>query len=289
VIDFAKNRGLIHEEELKCAFFQQQQVTLHPIVNFYRVEGEVVRHAMIVISDDLTHDFHAVKTFMSRATAALQEVVGTDIEKRIVFSDGCSAQYKSCGPLADLSLDDGNVNRNFYGSEHGKGEGDAEIGTLNRSLDRAIVARRRGRITQIATAFDVFRYAVQNLSKTTGDSRRTYIYVKSGEIDRNRPETTVKTLAGTRAIHQAQNLPEPYSLLVRGLSCFCSPCIHETFDRCHNKGIVGAFKKVGLKPINVEIPVVNLDDSAAILNAIDFDENGEVEIRNAFKFMDSLN
>jgi hypothetical protein len=36
VMDFAKNRGVSYQEEAKAAFFSNSQITMHPIVNYYR-------------------------------------------------------------------------------------------------------------------------------------------------------------------------------------------------------------------------------------------------------------
>lgn len=36
VMDFAKNRGINYQEEIKAAFFANSQITMHPIVNYYQ-------------------------------------------------------------------------------------------------------------------------------------------------------------------------------------------------------------------------------------------------------------
>lgn len=144
VMDFAKNRDIMYQDEIKAAFFTNQQVTLHPIVTYYRGENSsLVKESNIVISEDNNHDYHAVAHFENLVDLHIADRLNKKPQHKIVFSDGCSAQYKSKGPFADLSLQSSlRINRNFFGSEHGKSDCDAEIGILNRNVDRAIIGRQ---------------------------------------------------------------------------------------------------------------------------------------------------
>ena len=45
------------------------------------------------------------------------------------------------------------MQRNYYGSEHGKGEGDGEIGVINRAVDRATCIFGRQSIIRNAFQF----------------------------------------------------------------------------------------------------------------------------------------
>lgn len=104
----------------------------------------------------------------------------------VIFSDGCGAQYKSYGPLADLSLQRLSTDHSYYGSEHGKSESDGETGTINRAVDRAIV----GRQVVIHDASDLVDWCGANLSQSSGGCTRRFFLVT--EINRARPETNVK-------------------------------------------------------------------------------------------------
>jgi hypothetical protein len=141
-MDFAKNRGITYQNEIKSVFYSQEQVTMHPVVTYYKSGNSLVRDSSIVISDDHVHDFHAVHHFGRIVDDHIAEKCGTSPEKKVIFSDGCSAKYKSKGPFADLSLDAAHIDRNYFGSEHGKGDCDAEIGHINKLLDRAIIGTR---------------------------------------------------------------------------------------------------------------------------------------------------
>lgn len=109
VMDFAKNRGITYQNEIKSVFYSQEQVTMHPVVTYYKSGNSLVRDSSIVISDDHVHDFHAVRHFARIVDDHIAKKRGTSPEKKVIFSDGCSAQYKSKGPFADLSLDAANI------------------------------------------------------------------------------------------------------------------------------------------------------------------------------------
>jgi hypothetical protein len=193
------------------------------------------------------------------------------------------------------------LNRNYFGSEHGKADGDGEIGSINRSLDRAIISRR----SQINSASTAYKYCEENLTDlaTESVSKRSFLLVNSGEVQRDRPETEVKTLKGTRQIHQLINTDETHSIKVRKLSCFCTNCITENYIECANLCRTGLFQdeklrlKVKDQPIAVDedinnnIDVENMNNSRVILEGLEFDENGEVEIplviqdKNIFDFI----
>jgi len=61
-----------------------------------------VCESAVFISGDLVHDAHAVEHFTRTYEEYLKEG-GVEIEKEVMFSDGCAAQYKSKLPFYFLS------------------------------------------------------------------------------------------------------------------------------------------------------------------------------------------
>ena len=76
---------------------------MHPCVAFYKKDGVLVRHSLVFVSDDTTHDHHAVHHYTVGSVDALLKV-RKEVETIYLFSDGCSSQYKGRGTFADLSL-----------------------------------------------------------------------------------------------------------------------------------------------------------------------------------------
>ena len=86
-------------------------------------------------------------------------------------------------------------------SEHGKGEADGETGLLSQAMERA---RAQGRNIG---CFEDFVAWTKGCSLACEDSEkatqaRLFIPVRKGEIERNRPETLVGTVVGSRKFHQ---------------------------------------------------------------------------------------
>ncbi|WAR17806.1 VRTN-like protein, partial [Mya arenaria] len=230
VLDFAKNREVKHQDEIKSAYFTAEHITIHPIVSYYRGENGTVRETSIIISEDNNHDYHAVNHFQQLVDQHLATQLGKTPRKK----NSVHSQYKSKGPFADLAHADVEINRNFFGSEHGKGDCDGETGVFNRAVDRAIIGRK----VVINDAHDLFNYAKSNLELDDTFAKRKFFFVENGDISRDRLETEVKTLVNTRKIHQALNTKTKNVLKVRNLSCFCKNCEDGDYSNCLNTAYV---------------------------------------------------
>jgi hypothetical protein len=64
---------------------------------------EIVTDLIILISNDLTHDHHAVQHFVEKSVALLKEE-GISFNPLIQFSDGAPGQYKSRISFTDPSF-----------------------------------------------------------------------------------------------------------------------------------------------------------------------------------------
>ena len=82
---------------------------------------------------------------------------GIRIEKLIQFSDGAPTQYKGKVNFADLSysLEDYGVptEKHYFGSRHGKGPCDREIGTIKKSVTLAVKSRA-AEVSEAKSFFD---------------------------------------------------------------------------------------------------------------------------------------
>ena len=71
---------------------------------------------------------------------------GVDFNRLVQFSDGAPMQYKNRIAFADCScaMQDLGImsERHFFGSRHGKGPCDREIGVIKKSVARAVAARQ---------------------------------------------------------------------------------------------------------------------------------------------------
>ncbi|RUS78710.1 hypothetical protein EGW08_013531 [Elysia chlorotica] len=73
-------------EVLLVEDFGKQQITLHPIVAYYKNDSfQLVRHALMYISNDIGHDYHIVNCFTEMALTFLRGE--TEVESVIILRD----------------------------------------------------------------------------------------------------------------------------------------------------------------------------------------------------------
>ncbi|XP_069115710.1 uncharacterized protein [Argopecten irradians] len=253
-MDFAENFTCFSQNEVQAAHWAQNSVTLHPVIARYKCpecNDDIIEESIDVVSDDLTHDCHAVHVFTDKVFSYIKNTRQIDIERAIIISDGCAAKYKSKIPFMDVSCSmndyDVSVERCYYGSRHGKNRCDGEAGVIKSNARRAV---KSGAIIKDAlTFFEV----VKSLEKTpTGTqckhSLRKIIFVHSHEIQRERPDRNAKTLAGTRKIHSLRGLSRG-ELATRRLSCFSEECVGLKYEKCLNTQHVDKWKTTKMKHI----------------------------------------
>jgi hypothetical protein len=256
VLDFAENYACTLQDEAQSCHWHHEQVTVHPVVAYYKCDkpeckGAAVTESLVVISDDKKHDHHAVRHFVTTVNRFLQAQRSIDIAHEVHFTDGCSSQYKSKGPFYDISLainDYGfTLERCFFGSRHGKGPSDGESAVVKRKASVAVAAGS----TVIRNEEEFFRFAVENMTKESeidgicNHFRRTFFWVGTETIKRDRDQTRMKTLPGTRLLHSVKCVDKG-CLGTRKLSCFCRGCVSGVGE-CSNTEYVEPWKLVQLK------------------------------------------
>lgn len=258
VMDFSENDTCVFQDEVQSAHWHHDQVTVHPIVTYYGCKtcAKPVCESMVFISNDLGHDHHAVQSFFAHALTHLQDVRSLQLQRVVQWT----SQYKSKGPFADISLSSSDfglaVERNFYGSRHGKGPSDGESAVVKSHASNAVKA---GRAT-IADAKEFYLYCFNSVlnRQPTGDCHhflRSFFWMPHAQdtIDRNRQERAMRTVKGTRDFHQVKSGLGVGTIITRHLSCFCSSCTSGEGD-CANLEVVGLLKEHTLVPEAVRRP-----------------------------------
>jgi hypothetical protein len=190
----------------------------------------LVKHSVVVISDDIKHDAFAVKAYEKHVMEILNGQI-VNIEQVIKFSDGAACQYKGKNTFAYLSKETLKVTHNYFETSHGKSPCDGLGAVIKNTCYNAMVSGEE----VIGNAKDAYNFCKQKLNHTAKIvgkneekyiSKRNIVFVESSEIDRE--DMGVKTIIGTRALHSVQNMGQPFKLKVRSLSCFCQSCIEGT-------------------------------------------------------------
>lgn len=238
VMDFSENYTCEFQHAVQGAHWFKPQVTLFPAVAYYWLDGKMMHEALDFVSDDKTHDYNAVFAFTNTIRDHLVQTRKLALTNIIQFTDGASCQFKCRASLADLSqgLSFGSshvrVQRNYFGSCHGKGPSDGEGGTLKNRVRTAVKSLPT---VHISCAEEFYNFAVTNLARRSPDKEgfmRTFFLSK--DVNRIRPETKVKPVKGIRKIHSVHSVRSG-TVVMRRLTCDCNVCILGYPELCQEK------------------------------------------------------
>ena len=237
VLDFAKNYLCSFQDEPQGCYWDHQQVTLHPIVCYYKdPEGNVVTEEIMCISEDLKHDRYAVQKYEAVAMNHFKEkkmCFGTVVQ----FCDQCPGQYKSHAPFEHLSCCN-KKQRLYFGSRHGKGPADGAIGRVKKAVTDAVKSRR----AIVTNAKDFYNFCVDNLETTNDKQFQQHFYYIPKIVRKQKSKG--KTIPGTRLIHHVR-MVEHGIIEIRNVGCTCQKCLSLTTDvPCPNEDRVGPWKRV---------------------------------------------
>ena len=177
----------------------------------------------MVVSDDLKHDYHGVQHFVVKAIKLLKEENRNSLKRFVQFSDGAPTQYKNKVNFVNCSFSENDLGvktqKHFFGSRHGKGPCDREIGVLKKSAKAAVAAGGE----TILSPKEFFSYYEKNLTlpKEGGlqhvHTKRRFFFVGKNEINRNNQQRiNVKPLEDTRKYHSIQGI-EPFVVCARNV------------------------------------------------------------------------
>ena len=136
----------------------------------YFLDGRVVCDSVIFVTDDLKHDAGCVLTFINQLIEHLKVQLGS-VDKLIIWSDGCSSQYKSKQPfanMAELFKQDVKKEWHYFGSRHGKNQSDGESGVVKTKMSRLLISQR----VMVDSAKQFSSVAAEHLTVLDGDSLR---------------------------------------------------------------------------------------------------------------------
>lgn len=249
VMDYSENYSCRFQHEVQSAFFEPAQVTIHPMMLYYKKKIEdqdvTVKHAVIGVSNDSKHDSHGVKVFEEQALNIAQKEVPESLKAVHQWTDGAASQYKGKTSFADISSQHLSLTRNFFETSHGKSVCDGLGAIVKNSCFRAVLSEK----TVISDSKSLFCFCKANLEhdvKASGSqeySKRQFVFVDKDQVIRNRPEAEAKTLKGTQKLHAVRNTGKPKNILIRNLSCYCQNCIVGNDRCCLNKEHVESWSK----------------------------------------------
>ena len=250
--DYAENWRTLYQDEPQAAHFSYEQATILTKVGHYKCPkcSHLVTESTAFISDDMIHDSHVVH----EANKIFSEHIknrGVKVENHVIFSDGCSSQFKSKIPFQYVADSAEHfaypIERSYFGSKHGKSQCDALGGFIKKKALLHVLSRSG----LLQSAKDLFDFAVEHLSKELDcDTHlsRNFFYlsniVRPDDMDPN-------PLKGTLKVHQVRS-SGANTVSFRELCCFCSECLSGQYVSCRNQSYTGVWQTHNLLKKNKE-------------------------------------
>ena len=166
-MDFAENYSCKSAEEVTDAYFTTSQVSLHPIVVYYRhVDGHLAHKSYVAVSGDLTHNSSAVKAILRKFLLKELDLPGCDEVQYVHYwTDSPTSQYRNRFIFHAVANHENlygcPATWNYYEAGHGKNVCDGLGGTVKRLADEAV---RAGKAV-IQDAEEFMNWAVQSNMK----------------------------------------------------------------------------------------------------------------------------
>ena len=257
--DYAQNLEISYYSEIKASKWAKKQITVHVQVLMYKTsESDTIKRLTIThVSEDLKHDTPMVHYMTLDTIAILSKRHPNEVWKKIyVWSDGCGSQYKSKSSFYFLDQYPVPIERNFYGSEHGKNMCDAFTGKISTQYSNAVKSDDKF----ISNASEMKEFLCEAFHS---DKRKIFKLIEKDDenlkdIRQAFNNEEIKVLEGkcTATLHQIKYGNEKGYRLVRNFSCFCSSCRDNDFENCENETFTGGeyeSKRLELKSdVNIE-------------------------------------
>lgn len=191
-LDFAENYSLISQDEIQSAHWSHKQVTIFTCVAWLAD----ATYSFAIISNDLSHSKYSVYAFIKEIVHQLQ-TKSKNVNKIIIFSDGCAAQFKNRYTLSNLchmEHDCGvGAEWNFFATSHGKGAVDAVGGLIKRLVWTEIRSRR----VDVGDAYTFYMCAKNKVNNIN------VIYIDNSETEKYK-EMLDERWKNVRKINQIQ-------------------------------------------------------------------------------------
>lgn len=150
-MDYAESYQCLFQHEVQSAFFEQNRLTLHPMMAYYRKavgnDTLLVKHAIIgILLSDTQKDNCGVKSFEDVAIKIIETVKGAALKKVHEFTDGCVCQYKGKRAFYDDIVPQRKkpqICRNFFETNHGKSGSDSLGAAVKGSCYQVVVSGKK--------------------------------------------------------------------------------------------------------------------------------------------------
>lgn len=278
-MDFAENFSCSSADEIQSAYWNQNAITLHPVVVYYRENSELKHMNYVFVTDELGHNIGTVYAFLKTLIPDVRQRLQKELKKVYYWTDGPSSQYRNKTAFYLISnhkeVFGSDADWNYFESGHGKGACDGVGGTAKRMADQSI---KQGKVS-IQDASD-FHHWGQEYHKNA-----KYILVKQEDCEAARKEIdemnkAICPVKGTLQIHHVVGI-EKGKVKTSKTSCYCEQCFNN--NEVHTEGEIAALIKE-IKPKKQQKRNLSINDAEERESEVDVQGENTVELMsNAYE------
>lgn len=222
-MDFAENYSCKTADEIQSAYWNATQVTLHPMVIYFRDADESLAHkSYVAVSNTLSHASGTVLTIMEKLFHEVIDLPGcAEIKYVHYWTDSPTSQYRNRFIFDAINNHESKygcpATWNYYESGHGKNACDGLGGTVKRLADQYV---RSGK-SVIQDADDFFNWATSSSMKEV-----KFFFVSKDECESTNefmPQIQFPPIKGTLKIHSAK-VNSYGQFCTRDKLCYCEIC-----------------------------------------------------------------
>jgi len=140
-MDFAEDYRCRSQEEIQSAYWSQTQVTIHPVVAYYKQDDTLCHQSYVFISDEPNHDAKFVFALLRKLVPELVKLI-PGLNFVHYWTDSPTSQYRNKTIFKIVSCHEEFFNVlaswNYMEAGHGKGPCDPIGGTAKRKADLAV-------------------------------------------------------------------------------------------------------------------------------------------------------
>lgn len=268
-LDFSENHTFLYSIEPQSLHWTPCQCTLLCFVVYRHAQESLdgvasspsnpvlVKEHVFFMSDDKEKDTEFVHHCLLQLHREFIVGRGVNMNKLILWSDGCSSQFKCAGVFWDHCLlaskmsqhagHEVSLEHHYFCSYHGKGEHDSAGAQVKH---QASLHQNRSPDADLKNASDLYHFCVQRLKHKKPSSYasrvhdvalagRFFFLVPADAVDhKNKP--AVNTVEGSSKFHSTwfKNVVS-MQMLHRNLSCMCGSCRAGDWEHCDNLVRVG--------------------------------------------------
>ena len=228
-MDFAEDYRCRSQQEVQSAlYWSPEQVTIHPIVFYYKEGGKLIHKSMAVILNESKRDAGTIFAILEKTIPYIKSNV-ENLNQAHYWTDSPTSQFRNKTMCSIVSRHEEHFGVkaawNYFEAGHGKGKCDGIGGTAKQLADEAVKQEK----ASIQDATDFMTWAKENEQERT----ITFLFVDKKETEASRAfllaqSGNLKPVKGTIKIHAVFSTKID-QLWSREISCYYSSCFGSSF------------------------------------------------------------